>query len=94
MFKSTKKWKNQLFAMMPTVEQSKMGVALIVLEENKKNVKGLKFIVNGHDIFSLSVKDFQELLDNNRIAPADTNPPDEVLTELTEIYLQCKRKKL
>jgi hypothetical protein len=94
MFKSNKKWKNQLFAMMPTIEQSGMGVALIVLEENKKNVKGLKFIVNGHDTFSLSVKDFQKLLDSNKIAPADTNPPDDVLTELTEIYLQCKQKKV
>lgn len=87
MFKSSTKYKNRLYAMMPTIDKSSMGIALIVLKETKKNVKGVKFLVNGHANFKLSVKDFEQLLEYKKISLADEQPPTEIIDELNEIYL-------
>jgi hypothetical protein len=91
MFKSTTKYKNRLYAMMPTIDKSNMGIALVVLEETKKNVKGVKFVVNGHANFKLSVKDFEQLLEYRKISLADEQPPTEVIDELNKIYLAGSR---
>lgn len=91
MFKSSSKYKNRLFAMMPTIDESGQGISLVVLEENKKNIRGLKFIVNDCQPFKLSVTDFQSLIDKNKIMEADIIPPD-VLEEMREIYLHKSEK--
>ncbi len=58
---------NKLYGMMPTVDLSSKGIALAVLFQNKKNIKGLKFLIDGHENFQISIKDFEKLLSDRRI---------------------------
>lgn len=85
MFKSNKKYENQLFAMMPTIDRSGQGIALIVLKETTKNVVGLKFVVNDHDYFELSVKDFEKLIEGKKIAFVE-NTPTDIIDALMPIF--------
>ena len=87
MFKSRKNFLNQFYAMMPTTDISGLGVALIVLDQNKKNIKGMKILANGNlQKFDISHKLFQELIDNQRIELVET-APDDVVEEMKQIYL-------
>lgn len=90
MFKSTTKYKNRLYGVMPTIDATGQGVFVAILEENKRNVKGLRFVVNDCLYLQLPVKEFERLLENKKIALASEIPSD-VLTEMTEIYLQKKK---
>jgi hypothetical protein len=85
MFKSNKKYINQLFAMMPTIDRSGQGIALIVLKETAKKVVGLKFVVNDHDYFELSVKDFEKLIEGKKIAFVE-NTPTDIIDALMPIF--------
>lgn len=90
MFKSSTKYKNRLYGVMPTVDETGHGVFVAILEENKKNVKGLRFVVNDCLYLQLPVPEFERLLENKKIAFASELPSD-VLEEMTKIYLQKKK---
>ena len=76
--------------MMPTVDAGGQGVALIVLEEDKKNIKGLKILTNGNANFSISRNDFEKLIDNKRIDFADQLLPS-MQEDIYQTYLRNQK---
>lgn len=90
--KSNGKFKNKLYGVLPSVDTNARCVAIAVLEENKKNVRGLKFLVNGNENFKLPIRDFETLLTSGRISHADDIPP-EIVEELSKQWLTNAEKE-
>lgn len=95
----TKIQKQQLYAMMPTVDITGQGVALIICKENKKNIEGLKLLANGNANFKIGRRDFEKLIDSKRIALVDNQSddgklPNEIFEDFFTRYLLNKKNGL
>lgn len=92
MINSRKSFLNIFFAMVPTTDISGLGVGIVILEQNKKNLKGLKILADGKlSKFGIPYKEFVSLLDNKKIEMVDKNPaPQEVVQEFYDIYKSIK----
>lgn len=80
---------HHLYAMMPTVDSSAQGVALIVIKNSRWKIKGLKILTWGNTNFSVKRSVFEQLIADKRIEYVDTVPKDQ-MDNFEHTYLRNK----
>ncbi len=90
---SRKKFVNKVYAITePSIHHTGVGVSMIVLTENKKNVGGITMYLDGSDTFKLSVSEFERLIDAKKIEYLDS-PPCDIIDELNQVFACLKARK-
>jgi hypothetical protein len=90
---SRKKFVNKVYAITePSIHHTGVGVSMIVLVENKKNVGGITMFLDGSDTFKLPINDFQRLIDSKKIEYLDS-PPQDIIDELNQVFTCLKAKE-